>query len=627
MRGLIALSFVAGFGACTGAPRPSVDAAASAATVAKPAVELVRTLALPGGLATAMTCSPDGAWLALQGTDGDVCVVDAVRGTVMARREATSVVRFSPNGEELAGHGDHPFLWCWRDGTVRELPPGLFASGALDWSRDGRLLAVATGESKVAILDAATLQVRVWLGADDGRPITALAFDGKGTQLAVGTDWRRVQVHDVATGEPVGPSLPARAFGFAAGGSLVRLDRSGGLHGFGGQGTPRTVGTEWFDLRVADEGAAVLLRATGKVQRLTADGVRTDFADVLNATLHADGRVWLCQHDGRVRCTRDGVELGSWPCPLRQQPLRAVLAFGGSAVLAGGLGVLPIEPELHLLDVATGDDRRPPDLPARGWPVAVRSSDRLSVLQSMRTAGGGLSPSELPCLRTWLGTPPQEVLPRVVLDQEVSFLLRRGPGRLSADGRWLATSHRAFDLERPVTVAPYRTPIDRVAVVPLPEADRTLQLTVDDLPPEVPATAELRLVDADEAVVVRRAFASWLRSLDVAPAAQRAAVCSPTGIEVLQLPQLSTAAECAGPWHEVRWLDDHCLLGLRTQPFPELVRIDAATGELRGGLRLPPDVGRIEARNRTRFADVDTAAGVVLLHHGSELLVVRVQRL
>ncbi len=624
MRGLFAMVLVAGFGACTGAPRPAVDAEASAATVAKPAVELVRTLALPGGLAVAMTCSSDGAWLALQGTDGDVCIVDAARGTVMARREATSVVRFSPDGEELAGHGDHPFLWRWRDGSVRELQHGLFA---LDWSRDGRLLAVATGDGTAAILDAATLQVRARLGVGDGRPITGLAFDAKGAQVAVGTDWRRVQVHDVATGERVGSSLPARAFAFAAGGSLVRLDRSGNLHGFGGEGTPRKVGTEWFDLRVTDEGAAVLLCATSKVQRLTADGGRTDYADVLNATLHTDGRVWLCQHDGRVRCIRDGVELGSWPCPLRQQPLRAVLAFGGSAVVAGGLGVLPIEPELHLLDVATGDDRRPPDLPARGWPVAVRSNDRVAVLQSMRAAGGGPSPSELPCLRTWLGTPPQEVLPRVVLDQEVSYLLRRGPGRLSADGRWLATSSLAFDLERPVTVAPYRTPIDRVAVVPLPKADRTLQLTVDDLLPEVPATAELRLVEADEAVVARRAFASWLRSPDVAPAAQRAAVCSPRGIEVLQLPQLSTAAECAGPWNEVRWLDDHCLLGLRTQPFPELVRIDAATGELRGGLRLPPDVGRIEARNRTRFADVDTVAGVVLLHHGSELLVVRVQRL
>lgn len=619
---------VAGFGACTGAPRPALDAAASAATVAKPAVELVRTLALPGGLANAMTCSPDGAWMALQGTDGDVCVVDAVRGTVMARREAAaSVLRFSPDGEELAGHGDRPFLWRWRDGTVRELPHWRFARSALDWSRDGRLLAVATGDSTAAILDAATLQVQVRLGAGDGRPITGLAFDAKGTQVAVGTDWRRVQVHDVATGEPVGPGLPARAFGFGAGGSLVRLDRSGSLHGFGGEGSPRTVGTEWFDLRVTDEGAAVLLCATSKVQRLTADGGRTDYADVLNATLHTDGRVWLCQHDGRVRCIRDGVELGSWPCPLRQQPLRAVLAFGGSAVVAGGLGVLPIEPELHLLDVATGDDRTPPDLPARGWPVAVRANDRLAVLQSMRAAGGGPSPSELPCLRTWLGTPPQEGLPRVVLDQEVSYFLRRGPGQLSTDGRWLATSSRAFDLERPVTIAPNRTPIDRIAVVPLPEADRTLQLTVDDLLPEVPATAELRLVDADEAVVARRAFASWLRSLDVAPAARRAAVCSPRGIEVLQLPQLSTAAECAGPWNEVRWLDDHCLLGLRTQPFPELVRIDAATGELRGGLRLPPDVGRIEARNRTRFADVDTVAGVVLLHHGSELLVVRLQRL
>lgn len=629
MRGLIALSFVACFGACAGAPRPAVDDAVAVAPIAaKPPVELVRTLALPGGLAIAMACSPDGAWLALAGNDGDVCVVDAVHGTVMARREVgAGELRFSPDGEELAVTCERPFVWRWRDGAVRELPQPQRASSALDWSRDGRLLAVATGSTTVAILDAATLQIRVQLGADDGRQITRVAFDAEGAQLAVGTDWRRVQVFDVATASRVGPDLPAWAFDFAAGGSLVRLDRPGNLHGFGGKGTPRMVGTEWFDLRVADEGAAVLLCATSKVQRLTADGGRTDYADVLNATLHTDGRVWLCQHDGRLRCIRDGVELGSWPCPLRQQPLRAVLAFGGRAVVAGGLGVLPIEPELHLLDVATGDDRRPPDLPARGWPVAVRSNDRVAVLQSMRAAGGGPSPSELPCLRTWRGTPPQEALPRVVLASEAAYVLRRGPGQLTADGRWLVTAQRAFDLERLVSLAPHPPSIDLRAVVPLSGADRTLQLAVDDLLREVPATAELRLVDADDAVVAKRPFASWLRSLDVAPAVQRAAVCSPRGIEVLQLPQLATAAVCDGAWDEVRWLDDDCLLGLRSQPVAELVRIDAATGEVRGGLRLPTCVGRAGGERRTRFADVDSVTGVVLLHHGSELLLLAVQRL
>lgn len=624
------LSFVvASFGACAGARRPAVlDAAAAAPIVAQPPVELVRTLALSGGLAIGMACSPDIAWLALAGNDGDVCVVDAVHGTVMARQEVRAgELRFSPDGEELAVTCDRPFVWRWRDGTVRELPQPRLASSAMDWSRDGRLLAVATGASTVAICDAATLQIRVQLGADDGRPITRLAFDAKGTQLAVGTDWRRVHVFDVATCARVGPDLPARAFDFAAGGSLVRLDLDGRLHGFGGDGAPRTVGTEWFDLRVANEDAAVLLCATSKAQRLTVDGGRTDFVEVVDATLQDDGRVWLCQHDGRLRSIRDGVVLGSWPCPLRQQPLRAVLAFRGSAVLVGGLGVLPIEAELHLLDVATGRDRRPPDLPVRGWPVAVRSSDRMVLLQSMRAIGGGPAPSELPCLRTWLGTPPQEALPRVVLSGEAAYLLRRGPGQLTADGRWLVTAQRAFDLERPVSNASYPASTDLRAVVPLPGTDRTLQLAVDDLLSEVPATAELRLGDADEAVVARRPFASWLRSLDVAPAAKRAAVCSPRGIEVLQLSQLATTAVCAGAWDEVRWLDDDCLVGLRSQPEPELVRIDAATGELRGGLRLPTCVGHAGGERRTRFADVDPVTGVVLLHHGSELLLLAVQRL
>ena len=56
-----------------------------------------------------------------------------------------------------------------------------------------------------------------------------------------------------------------------------------------------------------------------------------------------------------------GVELGSWPCPLRQQPLRAVLAFGTER---GGLSddllaradatvALPMAPGVSSLNLAT----------------------------------------------------------------------------------------------------------------------------------------------------------------------------------------------------------------------------------------------------------------------------------
>ena len=194
------------------------------------------TIEPKGTMITALAWSPTRPVLAVAGysglvqlwrVDGPPRLARSLTGlhAVPGAPEAIQALTFSPDGQLLAAsdssrtetrgivgtdltqYGEHfAALAIWRasNGTLVvpqiDLVTGRGLSGALAFSRDGKLLAASRPDSSVLILDPATGQVRQTLhpfGADD---TVSLAFAPSGT-LATGTQGGIIQLWNPVSGD------------------------------------------------------------------------------------------------------------------------------------------------------------------------------------------------------------------------------------------------------------------------------------------------------------------------------------------------------------------------------------------------------------------------------------------
>jgi WD40 repeat protein len=115
---------------------------------------------------------------------------------------ADARLAFSPDGRWLLAGLQHEYrIWNVGDwhAAPRLLPrdnPGFWA-GPAGFSRDGRLLAVAHTPLEIQLVDVATFQEVARLLAPDARHIECPRFSPDGSQLAVATQNRVIQLWDL----------------------------------------------------------------------------------------------------------------------------------------------------------------------------------------------------------------------------------------------------------------------------------------------------------------------------------------------------------------------------------------------------------------------------------------------
>jgi len=196
------------------------------------------TITPKGTMITALAWSPTQPVLAVAGysglvqlwrVDGAPRPVRSLTGlyAVPGAPEAIQALAFSPDGQFLAAsdssrtdtqgivagylsqYGVHfAALAIWRAGSGTLLVPqidlgtGLGLSGALAFSRHGKLLAASRPDGSVVVLDPATGQVRRTLHPFGANESDSLAFAPNGT-LATGTRGGIVQLWNPATGDQI----------------------------------------------------------------------------------------------------------------------------------------------------------------------------------------------------------------------------------------------------------------------------------------------------------------------------------------------------------------------------------------------------------------------------------------
>lgn len=147
-----------------------------------------------GGSASKVALAPGGARAALIGQDGQIAVIDVASGRqvahINAHLNAVTQLAWSADGTRLAtgtmpqGYGkdrrtgqlgpiiDTELLKLWDASTGDLLAVASTVSGgvvSLDFSRDGKWLAVADGDGNARLLDARSLRESALL-ASEGRP-------------------------------------------------------------------------------------------------------------------------------------------------------------------------------------------------------------------------------------------------------------------------------------------------------------------------------------------------------------------------------------------------------------------------------------------------------------------------
>jgi WD40 repeat protein len=154
--------------------------------------------------------SPDGRWLVSRGGDQTIRLWDVQMGQERALLRHHGVgyadrphgIAITPDGTRVACATDDR-LYFWELPEAREagtLPLPSDSARALQYSPDGRRLAVVDNGPDVLILDAATGATQSWLRGHGGR-VNAVTFSADGTRLASAGIDRTVRLWDTATGE------------------------------------------------------------------------------------------------------------------------------------------------------------------------------------------------------------------------------------------------------------------------------------------------------------------------------------------------------------------------------------------------------------------------------------------
>jgi len=199
---------------------------------------LITTLDWPGAGARAIAFDRSGRFLAAAGNAGVVCVWKMPErskawASVTHQQDRIHSVAFSPDGNQLATGGDDSVLRIWEAASGLKVAETRLASELFSIAYDpsGRLIAVATEEGEISLLDPKTLCVRQTLQGD-GVQLHRLAFSPDGRTLAAGGDGRSLRLWHPEAGHELlslnGHQAQVNAVAFSPDGSeLVSVDHSG----------------------------------------------------------------------------------------------------------------------------------------------------------------------------------------------------------------------------------------------------------------------------------------------------------------------------------------------------------------------------------------------------------------
>ncbi|WP_433623975.1 TIR domain-containing protein [Nocardia sp. CA-120079] len=160
--------------------------------------------------------SPDNRWLAVDGSDKDIRVVDTSNGQphgdpIKGHDGNVNTVEFSPDGQTLATASDDKTvrLWDWRSGRqIGEPMTGHeYRVKSVTFSEDGRRLYSHSLDS-IRIWNTTTRQA---IGKPIGGPgtnynFTAMKVSPDGRRIAAAS-WGTLQQWDAESGEAVGPPM------------------------------------------------------------------------------------------------------------------------------------------------------------------------------------------------------------------------------------------------------------------------------------------------------------------------------------------------------------------------------------------------------------------------------------
>jgi RNA polymerase sigma factor (sigma-70 family) len=221
----------------------------------------VKRLPVQGGLRQ-IQLSPDGKTLASVGNGGELLVVEAATGAVRKQLDGhedqiskqrkvapapflqIQSVAFSPDGTMLASacfQDRRVFLWDTTTGKARHTLPGHDRPHVVQFSPDGRLLAVGGHDCLIHLWDVATGREREPFRGHVGE-IYALAFSPDGSKLASGASSTPPDTKDNPSGGSTirlwdlktrkgqllpGPERWVRALAFSPDGKLLAAGGSG----------------------------------------------------------------------------------------------------------------------------------------------------------------------------------------------------------------------------------------------------------------------------------------------------------------------------------------------------------------------------------------------------------------
>lgn len=532
-------------------------AAAAAAQEPPPSLSLERELFQVGGRSHALGWSPDGRWLASGGDRGDLAVLDAASGRVRHLLEASDhwigAVRFSPDGALLAAAGRDVTVWRLLDGTCL----GQIASNspkALDWSRDGRFLALVRSNGEAIAVAAADLAPAQSFALPDDTAADAVAFSPDGSKLAVGKRSGKTFVFAAATGELLAAHEQpdwVQDLAWLDDGRLLRLGWEGTLRGFGAADVP--LGGTAYSMAAQRDGSRVLVRTDKEVVGLApgAEPWRMDGSGAV--ALHGDGEQWARALAGAIGIWRSGTRSRDLPGPHRQQPQDAVLTGDGRYAIVVG-------DDWQAFDAATGARVEVRGLPGRGQLVAHPQGPEFVVLVP---AGGGGNAHDLQFWTIQAGDPLRA---RCVRTVPLSLELRgANPDvdqvQLSPDLRHVTYADQLVDLEDPGR----SLHLDRLLINQSVLARRgevlVARVAMHSHLAGGGGFGTLYAFARDGTLLEQRELREVPLHLATAPGGDRVAVCLHSGLHMVAVPGLTTAAELPWPWRQVLWLDGHHLLG------------------------------------------------------------------
>jgi YD repeat-containing protein len=589
---------------CT-APLAALLAAHLAAQTAPPTLRLERELVLRGGSSSSLAWSPDGKWIAAGGYAGEVLVVDAqsgkVRHELLASDYWTGALRFTPDGSALFVGGRA--LTRWDLGTGKETARVALAHPcAMALSRDGRRVAHAEPDGKIAVRAAADLQLERELVVPDETACDSLAFDASGERLAVGNRSGHTYEFSLASGQLLARhDQPGwvQSLAYLDDGRLVRLDWEGTLLGLTAE--PLALGGSAWGMSIDDGAGLCVTWGQSPVRGFTNAGPAFTVAGSGPAAVHPSDRSWVRAHDEQLEFFRDAECVRTLPLAHRAPPGNCVFVDGGRH-LAIGRGRSTV-----LCDLASGAlVPLPCELP--GQPLVRPGTDEL-VLWSQTTEPLAFVSQET--LTFWSVATLRAGRTEPIRQWRLGdFDVDWGLPVFSRDGRHLAVGNTIRDALQPAVVQ-WRLPEggEYQWAQPLPGGAAAWRVSRWGR-----FNSDVQLCRADGKHEAKtELWGRWI--LDWSPNGTRVLVASTDRVDVVDAKTMQpvTTIRAQVP---AAWLDDQRLVVFDGEGHLSIV--DAANGEVVAHAQLPVRYGRITVAADGRRCAVVMDDRVVIVRIGGD---------